>query len=925
MGISGTLVAADQFPQCNSENPQRELRANIRLAQSSLSNGLVGLSMDFAKEALSSKSLADPRQINLARLILASAQIECGLFAEAEKTLNEIGAGSSAKTLRLAWAKIGQYQLSEAENIFKQIAFDELSPGDRPWYMLANGIFDKNNGNDEAAKIHFGNAGALGIDSTQRSQFEYIRAWADVTFAPELSEEDIEELREDMIRHKGTRNGAHYAKMLALSIYRKARAGDSETHRQARQVLNDARPLPQDLVPEFDFLEGLLQDSDTDENVRRAFMRVLRSPNAEKSLQEAALTGLLRHVNALALSGEKDAATNAANEIIPFLAGGGKNNSAGSVATASTPSLSGRPSTLAPARIQADLLDLGIFTRARIARLIGNQRELRSAVDELLEKCPKSPYIANALRMQIDEKRKAGEYRSAIPDLEKLRDTVSSPTEKAKANFILADCYFQSGDHRLAADAYSKINTSGELKKYSGEIFFQRLLSQLLAQDFDAAKKLIAEQKNAFANGSATFDRDWLFQAESALIENLRSAGELEEAQSECERFLEQSEIPDAYRIRVLWWDTLLAIELSDPDKAITNADEILRALKTHPQGVASIPVDIHTLQAGITSLRTRALLLKSDSKEELAAVRKEFKSLRERFPDSKAAAVSYLDEGRALANNNMNVEALSCFEELIRSCESKPEFSRYVEIAYFEAAQQELALGKPKDAVARFNTVGEKFKDSPLTFYATLRVGDLLREQNAFDDALEIYKKLTPSGSNHPEWPRVEISKADCLLAKASGVKQSDDSDRGAQESLKEACNSYEKLFYSSAASIELRAEAGYKWGEAWAKRADLLEDPTREEQDTIRREARKILWQVTETIFNQASRGGIDPSETWGVTSGYWLSRCFFKIGDLSEQIGDYEDARKAYTQIQNWSGRGWIPGSEYARSREDAIRDK
>ena len=35
--------------------------------------------------------------------------------------------------------------------------------------------------------------------------------------------------------------------------------------------------------------------------------------------------------------------------------------------------------------------------------------------------------------------------------------------------------------------------------------------------------------------------------------------------------------------------------------------------------------------------------------------------------------------------------------------------------------------------------------------------------------------------------------------------------------------------------------------------------------------------------------------------------------------------ENARKAYEQVKNWSARGWMPGSEYARSREEAIRDK
>lgn len=894
---AGTLFAADEkFPALPMPT-RSDAQTKLMLAQTALRDGIVSLAMDFSEEILATVPHITPAQRDTAALIMASAQIERGKFAEAEKMLHEISSDSAAKQLRLTWTKIGQSAFWEAGKMLKSVNPKDLSPGDFAWYELASGILAKQAGDDAAAQTFFKNALSKGINAAQRAQFEYIRIWAETTFKPELSDTEIKTLREDALRAKGTRKGALLSKLLAITIYRKARSGDAETHRQALEALAAAKPIPPDMVPEFNLLEGVLQESPAAEEARRAFIRVL-SEKADKNLQEAALAGLIRHVTALNASGKPEAATTAANEIVTFL------NSE-------------------KLKLLPELADLGIFTRAQLSQISKDSVRLERAVKELTEKFPSSPLCPEALRLVIAEKIDAHEYRNAVRYLEKLRDLANSALEKSTVSLVLADSYFQNGDYRLAADAYSKIEFSGALSKLSGAVFSQRVLSELCSGEFEKAQALIDAQKAAGTQTGSTVDRKWIFRAECMLIDKLREDGQTENAYALCEKFLEQTDVPDAYRIRVLWWNALLAIELNLPESANESADKIIALLDAYPNGIASIPQDAETLKSGAVFLKARALLRGDD----LNAAREELANLRKNFSESDAAVISYLDEGHALVEKDRLFEALSCFDKLIERCGTDPKFTDYAVIAYFEAAQQEAALGRPQNAAERLKNLVKQFPDSSLVFYARLRQADLLRTQNDFDAALLIYDSLIASVPAHPDLYRVEIARADCLFANASSIRPSTQPDSLAsrRNALRLAISAYERLFSLPDAPIELRAEAGYKWGEASAKRASLADTPTDLLRESVNRDARKIYWRVVEEIFNQASKGGVDPSENWGVSTGYWLARSFFAVGQLSEDVGDYDDARKAYEKVKNWSARGWMPGSEYARSREEAIRDK
>lgn len=911
------IVTPDLTPLPGLSVLDAQSRTETKLADSALQSGLTNLALGFTEDILSGNLKISDAQRDEALLIRASALIGCGNFEEAGQALAEIKGNSAAKTLRQAWIKIGLSDFWGAGTILKEINAEELTAGDSVWLELAQGILAKQSGSidDAAVQKIFESVIKKGINPAQRSQFEYVLIWANATFVPELSEQQLTELREAAVRARGTREGARLTKLLALSINRKAHDEKADEMRAlARKTLADAGTIPPDMRPEFDFLEGIFQDSPGTVAARRAFMRVIRQ-RPDVVLQEAAIAGLYRHVAKLVENNERDAAIVAVNEINAFF--DEAQTIDGGVA-ADTAKVADKNKLAADSRV----LDLELFLRARISKLVNDTLRVEKAASELLEKCPTSLLVPDTLRLLTIEAMSRREYRRAVPYLERLRDSEPSESEKAKISIILADCHFLSGDYDLADDVYSRT----DLKEYAGVIFSQRVLCEIRSGKFREAEELIEAQKDA----ETGFDREWIFRAECNLIERLRKTGNLDDAAAQCARFLDQENVPDAYRLRVLWAQAQLAIEQMIPEIAVVAADEIFGILeKQTAKETFQLPKSTETLKADAVLLKARALLRDGN----LEAARKQLKFLRKEFPDSNAAVISYLDEGRALSEKSLQFEALSCFERLIEYCEQNPKFANYAPVAYTEAAQQEVSLGRPREAIARLDLLLERHGNERLNETVRMRQADLFRMLNDFESALTIYDRLyafykrLDNVPDHVNLERIETARADCLLALASGIRKTDDAETRAalQTAMRNAIAGYERICTSPEASIEICAEAGNKWGYATAEFIRLLENPSESTREQINLDARKIYWNVINKVFNRASKGGVDPSENWGVSTGYWLARSLFAIADLSEEAGDYAEARKAYEQIKNWSARGWMPGSEYARSREEAIRDK
>ena len=899
---------------------------NVVLASSALRSGLTGLALEFTDDVLAEDESAVGGGLRDAALrIRASALIERGRFAEAEKALDAVGESSSVKALYRAWAKIGESEIREAGAALAGVVEADLTPSDAAWFELAAAVVAKDAGDDAAAERRFDAALKRAVGAEQRAQFEYVRAWANATFVPELSAAELEALRARADAATDPQERVRLARLYAFSVALDADR-DPEKRGAARAVLARAadEKIPPNTRAELDFLDGVLQDSPKSESARRAFMRALcRRPDV--ALQEAAIAGLWRNVREIMKgdgvpAGEKKAESE-------FASGERKNEEAASAAAAEIDAFfDGKEIPGVPERLRPDpaVADLELFARIRIAGLVGGrENEIEKWANEILEKHPNSRFVPDVLRVLADEAMARREYRRAVPYLERLKDAAGTEDEKAEIGIVLADCRFLAGDYRIASSAYAKVaESAGSVaRRYAGTVFSQRVLCELNAGDFAGAEELIDAARG---NAALPFDREWVFRAECFLIAKLRGSGKLAAAEKRCAEFLAQPGVPETYRLRVLWWRALLGLELEAPKTTVAAADEIGRMLDALPPD-ARLPRERNALRSGAALLKARGLLADGD----FASARAQLELLRAEFAEGTAVPASYLDEGRAYAERGQLADALRCFEKMIEICAAEPKFARYGIIAYFEAAQQEAAFGRFREAIARLEELIAKYPDSPLVFYARKRQADCFRSLNDFESALVVYESLIAKYPDHPDLRRTEIARADCLFALAS-APQTDAGTRAS--SLRKAIAAYERLFslpgdaYENGpgAAHELRAEAGYKWGEATAKSAES-ENLSPEARKRVRAEARKILWRVKNELFDRAARGNVDPSTRWGVSSGYWLARALFAVGDLCEADGDYDEARKAYKEVVNWGARWGIPGADYARAREEAIRDK
>ncbi|MCD8299072.1 MAG: tetratricopeptide repeat protein [Opitutae bacterium] len=920
-GTTGAVVPAVELPPAQDIfRPQDDLG----LASLALRSGQSGLALDFVNGILADAK-ASPATRDAALLLGASAEIARGRFPEAQKKLDAVKVDSAAKSLRLALVKIGLRDFAGADAILNSISENRLSDPDTAWFFLARGLVEAKKFGDarvedpenfvpddseigDSAEAFFRRARERAENAAQVAQFDFVRIFAVAVLGGNVSDEKIAELRE---RASGSgQDSARWSKLLAVSL---SARGDLAG---AQEALASAKNVSPQERAEFDLLTGFFQSNTASSAARRAFMRVIKQRPA-RELQEVALAGLWEGIEEMSASQENfEQMVLAANEIEFFFD--------------ELDADMQRRSQISGENVETGAADLELLTRARIAALVGNNAVAEKHSSAILEKFPKSNLVPEALRIAVWAAIKKGEYRKAAPLLSRLRDNESDPAEKARLSVKLGECYFESGDYRLAASVYAKTDGSVFGGNYSGYLIFQEIFSEICAGNLDYAAKLldakIAEiERDPGVVGNDEI-RDWLMRAECTLILALRrtSPARFEEAAARCEELLSMKNVLAPFRVYALWQRAVLASESGNSEVLLENADELIYELGNFTEkDLAETGWDKEKLLSNAALLKARGFFLAGDDVSERA----QLELLRAQYPDSTAAIVSYLEEGRALADGKQPTAALRCYEKLIERCGDDPEFSEYTTRAYFEAAQQAAALGRSRDAVAFLDSLASKFPDSSLAFYARLQQADFFRGLNEFDSALAVYEKLKTQYPNRQDLRRVEISRADCLLALAATARGGNDEGgtQDARSDLESAIVAYERLFSLPDVPFDMMAEAGNKWGYATVQTAKMFEKSAPETRDRYLAEAKKIHWRVVNEVFAKASKDGEDPASVWGARTGYWIARSLFAIAEICEQQGDFDGARKAYERVLEWNEKNWIPGAEYARSREAAIRGK
>ncbi|MEO0794502.1 MAG: tetratricopeptide repeat protein [Verrucomicrobiota bacterium] len=533
---------------------------------------------------------------------------------------------------------------------------------------------------------------------------------------------------------------------------------------------------------------------------------------------------------------------------------------------------------------QADhpLRDELLLLRSRIKLEEGDLAAADADVAELVDNYPASPLAEDAWWLRAYMAWTESRYRSAADHLGKIRDNLPAGQQRARIGELIGDCYFLKGDYANAADVYYAVLTEKSAYWMAEMVFFQTVLSSTLAKRWDAARELL-DQPNSYAG-------EVLWRAEWTYLDGLRNAGEIDIARERLSKLFQTGRsLPqeNAMRWRLLWLDARLAYDAGDAlaaaNKARQLAIEVESSLNVELSEVPNLAPEV----ASHLRLLEGQALIRSDQPEEGLAV---LQDLRTTYPGSDPAILSILEEARYFAGQYSLAEAQRRLRELADRYRESPHAPAALYEAAIQADRQGLESTR-RESLSILRDLIERYPEHPLVFRARLLQGNIARQLGEFGDARVVYETLLRDFADHPEIYLAELYRANSLLARSG-----DD-----PALLDEAADGLERLLDLASVPVDVRVEAGYSLSRIQSQQGRL-------------QRASETLWLVIARFLR-------DPNSArqLGANGSYWMSRCLFELGDILEQDGKVEDARKVYAQIiQNG-----LPGKNLAAARLEKLR--
>jgi tetratricopeptide (TPR) repeat protein len=723
-----------------------------------------------------------------------------------------------------------------------------LPPPDRAWYHLLRGISLARDGQTEAADAAFLTAGRMADTGILRDHFEMIRMRESLPRG-RTSEEDISALRESMRSMRGERGGFEAARLLAIALDQTGRSD------LAIELLNEHLAMPSlrelGLRPEFLLLLGSISGAESARG-QLALKQLISEERGNGSLQ----TAFSRLIQGIRTAEDR---VSVLNDLDEWLARD-------------------------PAHPLADRM---LVYRAFLLFQQGSLERAAQSAQRLLEDYPESPFVPLGLRLMahISWNETPPRYRTAADYLSQLRPYLESSSARRLNGVHIADCYFLNEDYASASDAYASV-LSDDPGPLQGRVFYQRVLSELGARRPEAAAQRIDA---AYQNDR--MEVKWLWMAEWNLIDHLRRAGEVQWAFDRVESLYTQSLnpefLPPSLTLRMQWLAARLPLEAGQAEIAEERAGNLLSSLDSdvYPESESDLVAQVtsHLLlltgEARIAQGRTEAAL-------------QAFANLRETFPQSGPAILSYLVESRAQSDEDNLVSAQ---QSLIGLVDRFPE-SEFAPIALWEAALNAEQRGLPvhlREAIGLLERLADEYPRSDLVYFARLKQGDLARRLNDFPTALLLYERLLADYPSHPERYRAEMSRADCLMALGS-----EDPGR-----LDAAAVIYERNALLSSVPPPVRMEAGFKWAHSLRQQGDP--------EGSV-----AVLWLLYERFV-------LDPDINQPMLAAsagrYWMARALLELGNNQAVSGQPGAAIQVYETLLDLG----LPGRAVAESRLSNLR--
>ncbi len=823
-------------------------------ARRALETGLPSIASGIYRQLLADGAIA-PDARNRIILACATALIEDDRIDDASDILRQFtGAPSPALLLRQAMIDTRARHFDKARATAATLRPEDLPAADRPWLFYLRGLLAQEARDDKQAGEQYQQAEAATATPAQHAWFLLARIRASL-FLAQATDSAIATLRQTIDRYPGRPNGYTAASQLAVALNATARRGEAITLLQTQlQYLAPQETATRD---EWLLLLGLI--AGPDDNAGRDALRKLLSGSSDAAKQRAALRLLANASRAKERAAEFH---NWLNQLI-----------------ASTP----------PHPILDDLL----LHRAQLALADKNNKDFIAAENDaarLLAEFPGSPLRAAALGIQTAVAWEQARFRAAADWATRARAELKSGPAYEQLGVLIAEAYFRAKDYRSASDAYGSALANVPSGVTAGELMFQRVLSEIKAgpngESLASAQKIL----DSYA-ADKRFDSTSRWRAEWNLARALQTAGETAQAYARIDKLLASATdaaLPADLRARMAWLHMRLAYDSGNYQQAIDHAEKLKTSLAdTAPD-----------LRDEITSL---ALLLEVEAGYALARpgqpatinTAEILRKLRADHPKSSAAIRSYMIEADEAARHDKLVEA----QGLLRKLADDYKGTAYASYALFQAAIYAESRGQDQYYNEAYRLLEELIQNerraspaaqSDLVFYARLKQGNLARKLNDYSRAIETYRDLANT-YKFPEYRdglTAELALADCYAALAS-------SDTSRAES---AATIYERLLDHPAANIDLRVEAGYKFGRI-----------LKERKAYARLEV--IWWQmVNDFLLNDARAAKL------GANGPYWLARTLLDLGEALEQQSKNTQAREAYQLIITKN----LPGAALAQDR-------
>ncbi len=781
-------------------------------ARSALEAGMPALAQAIVEDAVAIENLPSKTEKRL-MLILTDAMIAQGKFETALRIMSDADKDDVLNMIRLALINAGLSNKEDAIKVLGKIDVSKVPQHALPWYYIAKGYTEYELGNMKKALDYFKKA-----KSSTASRF----ALADITLAEnfcKLSEAESnttmtsgleKSLKEKCDLYFGTPSGFQFAKQYAALLFKLGKRVE------AFEVLNNQ-------------LEIELSDEVDKDEIRIIAAAMTKDPE----LQLTMLREILR--------------STMSNDVCDFAV----------AILAKNPEISNEDRKA----FLKELLDKGSkIIRDRILIELANasiksydRPEAAKYATQLVEESPASNYKKDALRVLAwtaftSDSQKEAEYRLAATYLIALADIETDKNKADRMRLHAADCYFLNKDYATAAKLYQKLFS--ELKEKRGLILNRIVEANLNNNNETEAIKFL---DNAYYIHDIKGDDIW--NAEWKIISRQRANGESERARQRIEHAINTA-TSKTLLVKMRWLLARVAEESGDTKKAIELCDKI----------ITDISNDKSSDKQTRSLVAANALLMKARCMESMNKIDEafdEYKKLRETYPNSDAAKVSYLYQARTESKRGNYAAA----QHLCRTLVENDPKGEHVYDAVSDAAKYASKLGSDADyksALSMLDKLCADFPNNPRNFYARLSQAEILRQINAFADARKLYEEIINNYPKHPEIHLAWLGIGDCVLAQRS-------------KSLN-AATIFERIYALPDMPVAVKAEAAFKCAFA-LERAERTH------------EANEMRWGMSNRLLLMSP---LTPS------AKYWIGRNLFTLAQNLEMSGAKRDAQAAYEMI-------------------------